>query len=225
MAFFTQNRDPEQVKDRSGGSFISKSGMYPVKILNAIVNTKDTGTTFIDLYIEYNGQPQMLYSVWCLNKKDGSPNEIGLDGFNKFCIVTNAPQNISDPIPMELPIGKNNEMKECQVLAEFTDSVLTMLIKMEYSLYEGKISEKKIVRNMFQAGSNFTASEVVNKATEAKQYAKELTNAEIAIYKDGLTEEVVNQWIADGRNNDGPVKPATAPAPKTGFTPRKRFGN
>lgn len=225
MAFsFTVNKNPEEVKDRSTGNFITKSGMYPIRIKAVIYEEKDNGSAQVHLYFEHNNQAQIIYNAWTLTKKDGSDNEVGRDGFNKFCIITNAPKEINPPISMQLPIGKNNELKDCLVLPDFTDTQLTILLKMDYSIYEDKIRENKVIRNMFQAGTFLTASEIVNNVTSAKQYQKELANAELDVYKDGLTKEVVDEWIKNGRNSNNTIKPTTEAKKPSTFNGKRKFG-
>jgi hypothetical protein len=227
MGFFSVSTSADTVRDFTGVSnskFITKSGIYNIIIKNMIVNTSPNGSQSIDLFISYNNQDQMLYNAIRLTNNDGSRN-VSADLFNKLLIILGATEgdDIAEPVPMQLPIGKNGELKECMVLDEdvLKDVLVFVRVQLEYSLYNGKIQERKIVRNFFRYTDKATAAEIVNETEVGQQYAKEEEYAEVITYKDDLTEEDIDNWIKSGRNS---VAKETK-KPKTGFGVKRTFGH
>lgn len=223
---FTVTTDEENVRDYSGNSqFINKSGFYNLTVKNVIVERTANGSEYINLYVDNEGQDQMLYQAMRLTNNDGSPN-LGAKLFNKFCIVAGmqAGETIDDPVPVNLPVGKGGEMKECMVLEQFNDTPIIARIQMEYSMYNDKIQETKSIRNFFRYEDKATASEIVNDVEDkGSQYTKEEEYADKVTYKDSLTEEEVQQWLKDRRNGNKKSE-ETDRKPSTGFSGKRTFG-
>lgn len=214
MGFFTVKTDEESVRDYSGSTkYINKSGMYELIIKNAIVDVSSGGSQVVNLWVENEGQAQMIYNAIRMTNKDGSPN-LGQALFNKLAVVCGATEGneINEPVPMMLPIGKSGESKECMVLEDFNDLPIVAHIRMEYSLYNGKIMENKVIRNFFRFEDKATASEIVNNAeNKGAQYEKECEDADKTTYKDGLTEEDITEWKKNrskGKEEEAEAKPA-----------------
>lgn len=213
MSFFKISTSEENVRDYNGngGNFLNKSGMYEIIIKNVIADVSPNGSQRINLFIEYNGQDQMIFNAMTLTKNDGTPASVGTAMFNKMAIVLGADENteIEDPVQMELPIGKGGEMKMCSVLEQFNDSPIIIRLQMQYSLYDGKIQERKVIRNFFRVTDKATASEIVNNVdTKGSQYHTEEEYADKTDYQDNLTEEDIANWIKNGRTS---VKEDTKP--------------
>ena len=204
MGFFTVKTDEETVRDYTGdgGAYISKSGIYEIIIKAVIVDKTQNGSEFLNLWFEHQGQEQIIFQAMRLTNNDGSQN-LGAKLFNKLCVIADFGEGteIQDPQPRMLPVGKGGEEKECMVLSEFDDLPVKVRVQFEYRIYEGKIQENKIVRNFFRFEDNATASEIVNNSEEkGKQFEKESEMADKVTYKDGLTEEDVQQWLKDRRS-------------------------
>lgn len=216
MAFFTVNTNEENVKDYvgNGGKYLNKSGIYEIVIKNAFVDVSKNGSQSISLFFEYEGQPQTIYSAIRLTNNNGTPN-IGAALFNKLAVVCGASEGseIADPVPMQLPVGAGGTMKECMVLEDFNDMPVYMRLQMEYGMYEGKIQERKNIRNFFRVPDKATAAEIVNNTEVGLQYEKELEYADKVTYKDDLTEEDVAEWIKNRGNKDKEETSASKPAP------------
>ena len=123
MGFFTVKTDEESVRDYSGSTkYINKSGMYELIIKSAIVDVSSGGSQVVNLWVENEGQAQMIYNAIRMTNKDGSPN-LGQALFNKLAVVCGATEGneINEPVPMMLPIGKSGESKECMVLEDFNE--------------------------------------------------------------------------------------------------------
>ena len=216
MAFFKVKKDAEAVRDTdsNGSKYINKSGIYDILIKEVIVDRSPSGSEYINLFFEYDGQPQTIYTAIRLTNKDGSENfEAAL--FNKLCIILGGGDEIEidDPIEKKCPIGANGAMKDCAVLEQFEDAPITVRIQMEYSLYNGEIQQKKRIKNFFDSVTHLTASEIINGVEEAKQYEKEMAYADKTVYKDDLTETDIQDWINSRRSGrDTSAKAASKPA-------------
>lgn len=224
MAFFKVNTSEESIKDYSGdgGNYLNNSGIYEVIIKSAIVDTSAKGSESITLWIDYNGQEQPIFQAMRLTNNDGSDN-LGKDLFNKFCIVCGATKDdeIPDPVSRMVSIGEKGSEKECSVLETFDNLPIFIRIQMEYGMYDGKIQQRKNIRNIFRYEDKATAAEIVNNSDFGKQYEIELGYADKITYKDGLTEEDVAEWIKNRKS--GKTKEESK-KPSGGFG-GKRFGN
>ena len=224
MAFFTVKTDEDNIKDYSGdgGNWLNKSGIYECVVKYAIVDTSAKGSKSINLWIDYNGQEQMLYQAMRLTNNDGTEN-LGARLFTKFCIIAGADSGmeVEDPVSTMLPVGKDKEEKECMVLEQFNDTPILLRLQMEYSMYEGKIQAKKIIRNFFRFTDKATAAEIINNSEEkGSQYEKELELADRITYKDDLTAEDIENWIKNSKN--GSKEKTTTPT--AGFGGKRTFG-
>lgn len=227
MAFFKVSTSEENIKDfnGSGGKYLNKSGIYECLVKHAIVDVTPKGSKHINLWIEHDGQEQMIYQAMRMTNNDGGVNEVGQKLFNRFCIVVGATDDgaeVNDEVSVMLSLGKDKEEKEYMVLEDFNDTPVHLRLQMEYSLFEGKIQEKKNIRNFFRFEDKATASEIINNIEEKAQYEKELASANDVTYKDDLTAEDVEAWIK-GNRNSGKEKTATK-TPAAGFGAKRTFG-
>lgn len=224
---FKPNSSAEKLKDTgNGGNYILSSGMYPVRII-AVIERKatDSKSSSWDFFLDYNNQEQMFYRAIQMTNKDGSDNyQASLA--HKLAAICNITSGI-ETVGEVLPVGKKDTngkptMEDCNIYAEFCDAEVILRVQMEYSLYDGKIMEKKIIRNIFRASDKASASEIINnvgnKESEdqanyfGRQYEIEDNKGHNAVYKDGLTEEQIKEWIASGRNKE--TTKTEAPKPR-----------
>lgn len=197
MTFATASKKQEDVR-QGGSNHITRSGVYRISILAPVVSVSKGGSQSVDLFLEHNGQQQILYGNLRVTNNDGSPNKIGAKIFNQLLIIAGL-DSVADPIDTELPIGKNGAMKECSVLEDLAELDVHMRIQMEYSVYNGNIQEKKIIKSFFRAADKATAEEIVNEETPGAGYERELKYVDNVTYKDGLDEATITQWISDNR--------------------------
>ena len=224
MAFFKVTTSEESVKDYTGdgGKWLNKSGIYEVIVKAVIADTTAKGSEYLNLWVEHEGQLQPLFQAMRLTNNDGSRN-LGADLFNKFCLIAGATEgaDINDPVSRMIPMGKGGEEIECMVLEDFDDTPILIRLQMEYSMYEGKIQQSKIIRNFFRFEDHATAAEIVNNADVGNQFEKEQEYADKVSYKDGLTVEDVAEWLKNqksGKKEDSNKKPAA------GFGQKRSFG-
>ena len=224
MGFFKAKTDKESIQeDTGGGKYISKSGIYDVNIIAPFVVTGSGEVMGVDFFIEYNGQKQPLYGNLKLTNKDGSEN-FGAKIFNKLMIIAGLDE-VADPIEAELPMGKKGAMKDAAILEDLTDLDVKVRVQMEYSVYNGDIKEKTIIKSFYRAEDGASAEEIVNESEPGVQLAKDMDYAENITFKDNLDAEIIKEWIANKRpkNFTGGGKTPTQKKPSFG-SKTKKFG-
>jgi hypothetical protein len=220
MSFYTASKKAEDVK-QGGSNYITGSGIYPINLLAAMVSKSDNGSESVDMYLDHNGQKQVLFGNVRVTNNDGSPNKIGSKVFNQLVIIAGL-DAIGDPVEMELPIGKDQKLKMAAVLEDLCDIECLMRVQMEFGVYKDNITEKKNIKAFFRA-DKATAEEIVNGTDIGKGHESEMKYVDNVTYKDGLTPELVAAWISaqrpKGTGGDGTAN-SEAPA----FGEKKRFG-
>ena len=221
MSFFKKRIKAEDVKQGGGTSYIVNSGVYPVNIIAPIVSVSKGGSTSVDLFINHDGQYQIIYGNLRISNNDGNENEIGTKIFNQLLVVSGT-EEVADPVDGELPIGKKGAMKDVSVLEDLVDTEVLLWIQIEYGKYNGSITEKKVIRGFYQAGTSATAEEIVNESEAGIGYEKDSKYFDKVNYKD-VTEADVTAWIAADRpkgTSGGGSKGGSKPS----FGAKKKFG-
>lgn len=224
MSFAKASKKSEDVK-QGGSNHITSSGVYPVTILAPVVSVSKGGSETVDLYLDHNGQKQIIYGNLRVTNNDGSPNKIGAKIFNQLMIIAGLDE-VADPVEAELPIGKKEALKTVAILEDLCDIDVLMRVQMEYSNFNGNIQEKKVIKAFFRADDKATAEEIVNESDVGQGYERELKYVDNVTYKDNLTPEDVQAWIKGGRK-DGTAgnSGATGGAKKPSFGKRRFGGN
>jgi hypothetical protein len=220
MSFFNASKTQEDVK-QGGSNYVNGSGVYPITILAPVVSVSKGGSASVDLFLEHSGQKQICYGNLRITNNDGSPNKIGAKIFNQLLIIAGL-DSVADPVSADLPIGKKDALKEVDILEDLCDVECLMRIQMEYSIYNGDIQEKKIIKSFFRS-DKATAEEIVNEDTVGAGYERELKYVDNITFKDDLDEATIKQWISDkrpkGTGGGSGSKPEKAPSFGS-----KRFG-
>jgi len=214
-SFFTVSTKEEDVK-ASSSAHINHSGMYEVTILAAIVNVSTNGSTSIDFYVDNQGQKQVIYGNLRITNNDGSPNKIGSKLFNQLLVVAGL-EEVSEPVEMELPIGKKEAPKTVAVLEDLMDIDVIMRVQMSYSVWNGNIQERRNIRSFFR-DDKASAEEVLSGEGIGKGYERDEKYANNVTYENDLNAEAIAAWIAGGR--EGTVTAKKAPS----FGGKRRFG-
>lgn len=210
MSKFVFSREEEIIKDSTGSNYIYESGMYPVTINAVILKENDKKARSLNFWINYEGQDQMIFDAIRLDNNDGSAN-FQNSLFHKLAIIADLTE--ANPEEVSLPVGKEGAEETCTIFPEFCEMPVILLIQMEYTLYEGKIKEKKVIRDIFRDMDNATAEEIINnvpakiEGTEqdtylGKHYDFRKEKANIPTLKDGLTQEDISTWIKNGRGKN-----------------------
>ncbi len=217
MAFFKVSVE-EAAKASTGGNYINQSGVYDVAIKAIIVDYNDKGARTLNFYVDHNGQEQVIYGALRLDNNDGTPSFQAAQ-FNKLCVIAGL-DVVSEPEEATLPIGKEGADKDVAVLPDFQDLDVKLWIQQEYSVYEGSIKEKKLIKG-FYAPNGASADEIINETEIGARFAKDEKYHTNTSYKDNLTEEVVQKWISEGRKEGTMGKTTTAPKASFG---KPKFG-
>jgi hypothetical protein len=200
MAFGKRTRGVSE--DFEGNSsFINKSGMYDVTIKNIVYNENpETGSATADLFVDYNGQEQIIYGDIRIFNSGGKDNEIGQALINDLMVVADI-EELGDLVEEDLPIGKDGAMKTVSVYDEVRDVDVTMKVVMTYGKYKGNYTEKKVVKKFYRMSDKASAAEIDRVDLEGEDesilgtnYNKWLEGSENNSYKD-VTEAEIEAWI------------------------------
>lgn len=206
MSFIKINRDEAVVKEsKGGGSYLSKSGIYPVTIKFASVSINEHNARSIDFNVDYNGSSSTLYGLK-LDNNDGSENYM-YPIFNNLAIIAGL-DDINEPEEQEHAVGKDNEVKSFMVLDDFTGLEVLVRVQQEYSKYNNEIKSRLTIKGFYRAEDKANAFEIIKGEGFGTQHGKDLAYAEKITYKDGLTAEEVAAWEAQKSGKSGAVKPA-----------------
>lgn len=216
MSFFKKQTSEEALKEGGDSKYISKSGLYDLNVITAFVGGT-AKSPVVELYVDLNGQAQPLYGNMRLTNNDGSEN-FGAKVFNKLLVIADI-DGVEDPIEGTLPIGKKQADKDVAILESIQDIDCKVHVQMEYSIYQGSIKEKTVIKNFYRA-DGASANEVVNDTEIGLDLEKSTKYFENVTYKDGLDAEQVNEWIAAKRPEGSAGTGSTTSAP----TKRPSFG-
>ncbi len=228
MSFFKASKKKEDVQAGGNSGYITQSGCYPVNVIAPFVSVSKGGSTSVDLFVEHSGQKQVMYGNLRVTNNDGSPNKIGAKVFNQLMIIADV-EEVDEPVDAELPIGKDGKDTDVGVLEDLADMDVMMRVQMEYSVYNGNIQEKKVIKAFYRAEDNASAEEIVNEDDFGTQFDKDSKYFDNVTYKDGLDAELIASWISDGRpkgtgGNSSSSSASSAPAKKPAFGKKKGFG-
>lgn len=225
MSFFKASKSKEDVAQSSGTAYLNASGCYPVNIIAPFANVSKGGSTSVDLFIDHQDQKQVVYGNLRITNNNGEPNAIGAKVFNQLMIIADV-EEVSDPIDAELPIGKNGADQDCGVLEDLADIDVILRIQMEYSVYNGSIQEKKVIKGFYRAEDMASAEEIVNETEAGVQYEKDSKYFDNITYKDNLDADAIAAWVAGGRTKGtaGAGGGSAAATKKPGFGKKKGFG-
>lgn len=203
---FKINTSKDAVAESNGSSFINKSGIYDVMIKFASVDTSKGGAKSVNFNLNYNGNDQTIYGPY-VQSKAGDQLDIGMNLINKLGIIAGLGNGDGLEIEQEEHIvGKDKKSQEFAVITNFSDLPVKIRIQLEYSKYNGDISERKVIKSFFRE-DGASAEEIVNESEAGKRLALETDRyADNITYKDDLTPEDVAAWI-DAKRGKGGLTP------------------
>lgn len=216
MGLFKVNTSKEAVADKSGSSYIAKSGIYDVTIKFASLETSKNGAESVNFNIEWEGNSQTIYGPY-VQAKNGDVIEGGLKLINKLAIIAGLGNGEEPTIEQEThKVGKDNKEKEFAVITDFSDLDLKMRLQEVYSSYNGEIRKKMAIRGFYDA-NGASASELTNDEQVAgTQIEKDKAYAEKVTYEDGVTPEDVAAWKEAKANGEDTPKVASTPKATAG---------
>jgi len=213
------NTNAAAVAESSGGSYISKSGIYDVVIKFASVDVSKNGAEQVNFNIEYNGNSQTIYGPW-VTSKSGDPVEIGMKLVNKLAIISGLGMGDELEIDQETHnVGKDNKPKDFAVITNFTDLPIKIRLQEEYGINPNTQEiRKSLVPKAFFREDGASAEEISNDTEIGKRLAlEEEKYASNVTYRDNLTAEDIEAWLESKKSGDAAPK-ATTPKPKAAPT-------
>lgn len=215
----TVSKNQNDIKDQSGGGFINKSGIYDVTLNYVQVAETKNGAYQLNFNVTHQGMEQTIYGPIIMNK-DGNVNEITQGLLNRLCIIAGMDEGQEiETETEERPVGKDRKMMEMEIIPELCDLEVKMRVQMEYSLYNNEIQDRKNIKSFYRedgaTAAEAESGEDIGKrlALDEEKYATNVT------YKDGLTEEVVAEWLK--ARASGNASKSAAPAPKASATAKR----
>ncbi len=217
MAFFNTVATPEAVQETSGGSYLSKSGIYDVTLKIVSVDVSPGGATALNFNVEYNDNPTTIYGLYIKDKTDKPM--FAMKTFNNLCVVAGL-DAVGDPEEQTHALGKDGKEVTLAVLDEFSDFDCKIRVQEEYSRYNGEIKKRLVIKNFYRA-DGASASEIVNGTEVGVQLKKDEAYASNVTYKDDLTADDVQAWKDAKRSGNGGAgaksdTPKPKAAPKAG---------
>ena len=210
------SKKAEAIKDTGGSGYINRSGIYDVTLNYVQVAETKNKAYQLNFNLTHQGMDQTIYGPILIGK-DGKVNEITQNLLNRLCIIAGMEDDQEiETETVENPVGKDQKLMEMEIIPELSDLDVKIRIKMEYSLYNNEVQERKGIRAFYRedgaTAAEAESGENIGKrlAMDEEKYASNVT------YKDGLTEEDVKAWIQSrysGGSNSGSSAPS--PAPKT----------
>lgn len=226
MSFFKASKDKKDLEQSSASNYLNASGCYPINIIAPFASASRNGSVSVDMYIDHKEQKQVIYGNLRITNNDGTTNAIGSKIFNQLMIIADV-DDVSEPIDATLPIGKSGADTDVGVLEDLADIDVILRLQMEYSVYNGSIQEKKVIKGFFRAEDMASAEEIVNETEAGVQYAKEEKYFTNITFKDGLDAEAIEAWIAAKRPKGtagGSAGGGAAATKKPSFGKKKSFG-
>lgn len=222
MSFMKLDADKAS-KISNGGAYITESNLFDVTIGAITVDINEHGARNIGAYVTLDGENyQMLYGALPLDLFDGSKAiDSNVDCFQRMMAVAQV-DDIADPEPMDLPVGKGGEEKEMLVFSEFSDLECKLWVKVEYSKGKnGVIYENRIIKDIFTK-DGASADEVLNGTEAGVKLGKREKFFTETKYKN-VTEDEVAAWVEAGRPKEAMGGGAKATPAKKSFG-KKSFG-
>lgn len=214
MGFFKTKIDDESLKEQTGGGskYLSKSGIYDVKINFASVSINASNARSIDFNLDYEGNPSTIYGLK-LDNNNGTEN-FGAAIFNKLCVLADLSE-VSEPVMETKLLGKDNKPVDLQILEDFNDFEVKVRIQEEYSKYNGKISKRMVIKSFYRIEDGASASEVKTGENIGEQLKKDEAYADNITYRDCTAEEV-EAWKSSQSKGGAPTPTPTAAKKTTG---------
>lgn len=156
------------------GAFINETGKYVGKIIRAEEITANSGTKCIDFSFASNTGQQAKFALYT-ERKDGSRINIG-HAF-VMALMTCLKVRSIKPSPMRVKKWDNEAGAEVDATAPcFADlmskDIGVLLEAEQYEKNSGDVGTRMVLAGVFQADTELTASEVLDKKTTPEQLPK-----------------------------------------------------
>ncbi|MDO9313363.1 MAG: hypothetical protein Q7T97_02320 [Burkholderiaceae bacterium] len=156
------------------GAFINDTGKYVGKIIRAEEIIANSGTKGIDFSFKTDGGQQARFALYT-EKGDGSRISIG----HAFVMALMTCLKVRSISPSQMRVKKWDTAAGAEVDASapcFADlmnkDIGVLLEAEEYAKNNGETGKRMVLAGVFQAGTELTASEVLDKKTAPEQLPK-----------------------------------------------------
>jgi hypothetical protein len=219
---FKINKSAAAVQESSGGSYISKSGIYDVVIDFVSLDVTKNGAESVNFNIDYNGSKSTIYGPY-VQAGNGDPLEIGLKLINKIFVIADAPEGEPNIEEETHNVGKDNKAQDFAVFTDLSGLECKIRLQEEYSRYDGNITKRLAIKNFYSA-EGASAEEYISGTNVGKRLEQDSKYADNVTYRDSKkgandapTPEEVQAW-KDEKAGKTPATPST-PAAKTKTKP------
>ena len=217
MQFLKISTNADALPSGGGSKYISKSGIYDVTIKFASIDVSTNGAQSINFNIEYNGNTQTIYGPYITSTK-GDSLKIVTQLVNSLGIIAGLGEDDALTIEQEEhAVGKDNTVKEFNVIPQFSDLEVKMRIQEEYSINPktNEIRKSLVPRAFYRINDGASVREIVNNTEAGVQLEKDLASYATAVtYNDGLDADKIKEW-EESKSSDS-AKPT---APKAAIKP------
>ena len=232
MGLFTPAELQSYSKDMvaGGGSFINESGIHEITIKAVVVSRNANNARSLNILYEYKGNPSVLYGLKLDNNLVDKNTGLHTPNFERaiffrLCEICGVkPENIdevsvtTDTEPYfnyakQVAATGKPKPENINVLQEFEDKEVKVCLQREWSLYNGQIKKKFVVKDFYRADDNAHASEIVDTNIKAgTRYEKDLKMfSGKDKYNDGLTAEDVSSGSSTQANTASNAPQAANP--------------
>jgi hypothetical protein len=195
---FTAKTDVQTLKDSGGGaSFIGASGIYDVTLKIVSVSTNEHNARSINFNVDYKGNEQVIYGLK-LDKNDGTEH-FDQPIFHRLLTICDLGTINSETQTHNL--GKDKTPTDLLVFPEFTDMDVKVRVQKEYYKSNGEIKYRLKIKGFYRAEDGATAAEIQSGTEAGIQIKKDEKYSSNDRYSDGLTKEVVDEWL-EAKKND-----------------------
>lgn len=215
------NRVAAAKNDEGGSSFITTSGIYPMRLKGIELAGTDSGAVQANYYFD----KVMSFGNYIISSSaKGNKELFGFLTLDALAVIEDIETYANTPDELtELELQLKDRTKTVMVIPEFEDIDVLVHVQYSYELYQGDIKERVAVKRFYRTSDNATSSEIVDETEPGKKFAADSEKyASNVVYGEGLDEEQVAAWKESKKT--GGAAPKKDAAKKAGFGKRKGFG-
>lgn len=214
MGLFTPNElqaYSKSLSDTRGGSYIAESCIHDITIKSVIMQRNASGARSINICYDYKGNTGVFYGLKLDNNLVDKNTGLHAPNFERavffrLCEVCGIKPETLDEVNVttdtepyfsyakQVAASGKEQPASVSVLQDFEDKEVKICVQREWSMYNGSIKKKFVIKDFYRADDNAHASEIADpKLVKGSRYEKDLkffTGKDR--YLDGLTAESVD---------------------------------
>ena len=181
MGFYNFNEEGALAADSAqSGSKVLDTGVYKVTVVTASKVIASTGATGIDwsIHVEGSKYPNMVYGMWVF--KSNGDRIFNMDIVDSLMGIV----GVKTLTEFDKMIDVKGGTKQVTALKELDGVKCQVAIQKEFDAYNGKVTEKNIIKAFFTPDGKTYAESVGNKpAKQIEYYRNKLKDNETTAYK------------------------------------------